>query len=287
MCNMRSVEALETKGTMYSFDGSRSKLLRTAEDHPIPGVSRVAYPGLVMAYSGIEVGNVDYRFIDGIDEESGQPGDIGSVLANRQKLLRSLPITRYVLQRVKLGGDFEDLSAIEPEDLQSVYETDGLITDRPGIALGLNPADCAPMVIFDKEATVLGLIHVGRQGIDSGIHVASVNYIQDTYDVKPEDVRVYFGPAIHEKSYHYPGISAEQLADPKWSAFINRRRGNYHIDTLGRAVNDLAEAGIDPSTQIAISSIDTASDKRYFSHVRSKHTGEPIGRNGFSAVLVD
>jgi copper oxidase (laccase) domain-containing protein len=177
-----------------------------------------------------------------------------------------------------------DLSNIADDELEEEYATDGLFINRPGVALMLNPADCIAMALYSKNDPVLGVIHAGRHGVDGGIHEASVNHMADNHGIAKSDIRAYFSPSIRQESYYYPAISAEQLADPKWKKFIDKRGGNYHIDLVARVVKDLVELDIDPRN-IQMTPIDVGADARYFSHSRSKRTGESVGRNGFAAMI--
>ncbi len=239
-----------------------------------PDIIHIAEPHAQVVYGGIEVGNVDSRF-----------GSAETVAENRSKLLSPMNPANYVLQIVQLGSEFVDLSGIRSEDLDDTYPTDGLFINRPGIALGLNPADCNAITMYDgREGRALGLIHAGRQGVDGDIHLAALDNLVKEHKVAKEDVRMHFAPSIRKGSYYYPTIAAEQLADPRWQPFIDLRRGNYHLDLVGRIVKELTDAGIEPS-QMEINPIDTGSDGRYFSWVRSKREGVPIGRNSVAAML--
>lgn len=255
-----------------------STIMTSVEPISTPsGVTQFEHGPLTIAYSGIDFGNVDVR---------PRFGDPESAIVNQARLLRGFRASRFVLQEVRLRPQFEDLSGTPDEELSDRYQTDGLIIDRPGIALGLNPADCNSMTIFDRNGGVAGLIHAGRQGVDGDIHLASLAHLVDKHSIAREDIGIHFGPSIREESYYYPteGFSAEQLADPKWKTFIDKRAGSYHIDLLGRIVKDVVEAGIEPD-QIEIVPVDTGADSRYFSHTRSKRTGEPHGRNGHVVMI--
>ncbi len=178
-----------------------------------------------------------------------------------------------------------DLSDIDDDSLAHVYETDGLFINRPSIAVGLNTADCNAITMYDsRHGSVLGLIHAGRQGVDGDIHLAALENMTVRHGVAKEDIRMHFAPSVHEASYYYPSLPAEQLADPKWFRFIKFRDGNHHIDLLGRVVQELTDAGIEPA-QMDVSPIDVGADRRFFSHVRSKRENTPFGRNGVAAML--
>lgn len=239
-----------------------------------PDVIHISEPYAQVVYGGVDVGNVDSRF-----------GSPESVAANRSRLLSHMNPARYVLQIVQLGSEFVDLSGATDDDLEETYPTDGLFINRPGVALGLNPADCNAITMYDgREGRALGLIHAGRQGVDGDIHLAALENLVTGHKVAKEDVRMHFAPSIRQASYYYPTIAAEQLADPRWQPFIDLRKSNYHLDLVGRIVKEFTDAGIDPA-QMEISPIDTGADSRYFSWVRSKREGVPLGRNSVAAML--
>ncbi|HVV66802.1 MAG TPA: polyphenol oxidase family protein [Candidatus Saccharimonadales bacterium] len=237
-------------------------------------ITHIVEPYAEIAYSGKLLGNVDWsRF-----------GDPAQAAENRQKLIDTLHPAKYVLQIVQMGTEFTDLGGLADEELAETYKTDGLFIDRPGVALGLNPADCNAVTMYDAEAgSILGLIHAGRQGIKGEIHLAALEKIL-AHGVKKPDVRVHMGPSVRQDSYYFDSIDPEQLADPAWKSFIERRGGKYHVDLVGRLIRDLADAGVEPA-QMEVSPIDVAADPHYFSHVRSCRTGEQIGRNGVVAML--
>ena len=54
-------------------------------------------------------------------------------------------------------------------------EADALVTDRPGVALGVVCADCAPVLIADPEAGVIGCSHAGWRGALAGVIEATVS----------------------------------------------------------------------------------------------------------------
>ena len=44
-----------------------------------------------------------------------------------------------------------------------------MVTDRPGLALGILTADCAPVLLCDGKARVVGAAHAGWNGAQSGV----------------------------------------------------------------------------------------------------------------------
>lgn len=246
------------------------------------GVTQVDCGPVAVAYSGTEFGNVDVRF-------DSPP----SVATERQRrLYLCLGVSQLALEEVQMGSEVTDLSDIADEDLDERHRVDGLIINRPGIALGLNPADCNAMTIYDKTGGVTGLIHVGRQGVDGDIHLSSLTYLMDRHGVAPENIGVHFGPSIRKDSYRFPQkIAGEVFADPKWKQFIDvdpNDAAMCNVDLLTRVVREITDSsmgvGVDPAN-IEIIDVDTGADTGYFSHSRSGRTGEPYGRNGHVVAL--
>lgn len=71
------------------------------------------------------------------------------------------------------------------------------------------------------------------------MYVAALEHLPSAYEVPKKHMGMIFAPAIRQASYFFPHIPTEQLADTKWSGFIEYRDGNYYVDLLGRIVRDL------------------------------------------------
>ncbi len=238
------------------------------------GIIHIVEPYLEIAYSGMEIGNLDTRF-----------GSAESVEENRRKLVRVLNPARHILMKLQLGPNFEDLCDAEDEDLEGIYSTDGLFINRPDIALEADTGDCNTIILGDaKHGGIIGVIHAGRQGVDGDIHLAALDNLVKRHGVATGDVSMHFAPSVRKASHYYPTMDPEQLADPKWKKFIKFYEGNHHIDLLARIVKEFTDAGIEPE-QMVISPIDTGADERFFSHIRTKREGTLLGRNGTIAML--
>src|SRR5262249_36159788 len=51
---------------------------------------------------------------------------------------------------------------------------DALVTREPGLALGILTADCAPVLLHDPEAAVIGAAHAGWRGALAGVIESTV-----------------------------------------------------------------------------------------------------------------
>lgn len=207
-------------------------------------------------------------------------GQVEEVLANRSKLQRVVGGGQCVILGVEHGTHLIDLG--QATHLHgTVYKADGFFTTRRDLILGLNPADCIGMVLYDKQGSVVGLVHIGRKGASGGIHQKALTHIVEHYNVPLAEVRIFLPPSIHKKSYHFKELP-EGLAAEGWKPYIHAG----YVDLIGRVKHDLLEMGLQ-TEQITEDPTDVgAANTPYFSHkLESKHLG-PTGRNGIVVRLL-
>src|SRR6185369_4792699 len=89
--------------------------------------------------------------------------------------------------RVRTGDDPSAIARIE---------ADALITDDPGVALGVFVADCIPALIVDPRTGAVAAAHAGWRGTIAGVLPAAVRALVHELGARPDDLRVVLGPAI-------------------------------------------------------------------------------------------
>ena len=164
---------------------------------------------------------------------------------------------------------------------------DAMVTDRPGVALGIITADCAPVLLADAEAGVIGAAHAGWRGAASGVIEATVAAMEALGAARGR-IAGAVGPCIGQASYEVgEDLRAAVLAAGADGArFLapGRREGRWQFDLSGYCAARLAAAGIG---RIDVVAADTAADEaRFFSHRRRTLAGGgPIGHQ-ISMVLL-
>jgi len=78
---------------------------------------------------------------------------------------------------------------------------DGLITNRPGLVLGIYVADCAAVFLVDPEARAIGLLHSGKKGTAGRILEVGVQSLTTQFGSKPESLVVVVSPCIRPPHY--------------------------------------------------------------------------------------
>lgn len=73
---------------------------------------------------------------------------------------------------------------------------DAIVTDRPGVAIGIKTADCAPVLLFDRRHRAIAAVHAGWRGTALGISAKAVRLMGQRYSSHPEDLSAVIGPSI-------------------------------------------------------------------------------------------
>lgn len=152
---------------------------------------------------------------------------------------------------------------------------DALVTDRPGLLLGVVTADCAPILMADAEAGVVGAVHAGWRGATAGVTDQAVAAMI-SLGAGMDRIAAAVGPCIGRASYEVDHDFASRLLadDPGNERFFGEGpTAKPHFDLEAYVVARLAAAGIQ---QIEAVGLDTyALENRFFSYRRATHRNEP------------
>ena len=152
---------------------------------------------------------------------------------------------------------------------------DALVTDRPGILLSIVTADCAPVLLADVEAGVIGAAHAGWRGALGGVTDRTIAAMI-ALGAKVDRIAAAVGPCIAQRNYEVDEAFRDRfLADDAANdrLFTDGLGNQPHFDLEAYVVARLAAAGV---TRVAALGLDTYADEaRFFSYRRATHRGEP------------
>ena len=217
----------------------------------------------------------------------GSKDDKAAVMANREACMRHLRPNSPPLLATCFQVHSPDIVRVGPEGLPDHPKADGMVTAEPGVALGVLSADCAPILLADGQAGVIGAAHSGWKGALSGIAGAVVEAMT-ALGAKRASIRAVIGPCIAQASYQ---VGADYRARFLQAAAGNARyfledaqEGKYRFDLPAFLLGELEQAGI---AEAAFEGSDTAADEeRFFSYRRSVLNGEPDYGRGLSAIVL-
>jgi len=170
---------------------------------------------------------------------------------------------------------------------------DALVTQTPGVALSALAADCAPVLLADAQARVIGAAHAGWKGALTGVTDAALDAME-RLGAKRERIVVAIGPCIGPRAYEVgPEYEARFLdADPANARFFALTVGEDDRDG-DRRLFDLKAYVTARLIGAGVATVDTRPDCTYtqgdtwFSHRRAVHQGETdFGRN-ISVIVLD
>lgn len=165
-------------------------------------------------------------------------------------------------------------------------KADALVTDRPGVALGVLAADCAPVLFADGDGGVIGAAHAGWKGALGGVADATIAAMEKL-GARRERIRAAVGPCIGRDSYEVgPEFPAPFLAQDKANdGFFRpaRRAGHFMFDLAGFLVHRLTLAGV----AVSATGHDTLSaTDDFFSYRRNTLNGVRDYGRGLSALAL-
>ena len=210
------------------------------------------------------------------------------VAANREIAMvqLGLPADRLVTLRQIHGAKVVIVE--RPWRREEAPTADGLVTAVPGIALGVLAADCAPILLHDPVARIIGAAHGGWRGALGGIVDATIARMAEFGAERPR-IRAAVGPCIGRRSYEVGSefqqpFVADDLDNMRFFAPA-LRSGRLLFDLAGYVAHRLRRAGI--ATVEVIPHDTVGEEERFFSYRRACLRGERAYGRGLSAIALE
>jgi polyphenol oxidase len=165
---------------------------------------------------------------------------------NRLKLanILNLDIRQLVFPRQTHTRSVVRLSGIPTNALN---DTDAIITDKAGICLCVQTADCVPLLIYDPVMNVIAAVHAGWRGTVGLIAKEVVQQFNSHFSSSSQNIRVIIGPSIGPDKYEVGNevVDAVMKSIPNPAqCLIKRPSGKYHFNLWEANRQILLECGI-------------------------------------------
>ena len=163
---------------------------------------------------------------------------------------------------------------------------DAMITNLPGVAIGVRTADCIPVLLYDPVKKAAAAIHSGWRGTVSKIVGKTVIKMQSTYASQPSDILAFIGPGICVDCFQVgeevalkfkeTGFDINSLWSFRGPKKGNGMEGGHHIDLKEACRQTLVESGL-KNENIQITGLCTYEDNDLLYSARKE--GIECGRN--------
>ena len=153
---------------------------------------------------------------------------------------------------------------------------DAVVTDRPGMVLGIVTADCAPVLFADAQAGVVGAAHAGWRGAHGGVLENTVAAME-ALGADRSRIAAAIGPTIAQASYEVdaPFRDNFEAKDAHLFAPAPEREGvaRWHFDLPGYVADELHASGVAKICDLARDTFSLS--ERYHSYRRATMRGDP------------
>lgn len=148
-------------------------------------------------------------------------------------------------------------------------QADAVVTDVPGVLIGVRTADCLPVWISDGRSSWIGIVHAGWRGIRDGVAETALETAVTLWKTEASDVIVRIGPGIRRCCYR---VGEEMVADFKTS--VERTQQGWFLDLAHALTQRLIAWGLPPS-RISDTTVCTCCGSLY----SYRRQGEAAGRH--------
>ena len=196
--------------------------------------------------------------------------DPAAVAENRARTARRFGLDpRGVVFMRQVHG--RDVSYVTEAFGEAPPDLDGVFTDRPGLGLAVLAADCAPVLLADPAAGLVGAAHSGRVGTAAGVVPALVAAMRAH---GAAGLVALVGPLACGKCYEVSAALRDEVAAVLPATWSATRAGAPALDLRAGIAAQLAGAGV---TDIRHDDRCTIENAALYSHRRERLTGRFAG----------
>jgi len=209
---------------------------------------------------------------------------LASVEGNRSTFARSFDLQPHQLLTVKQVHGKDLLVVDEPNpDLTHFLsvEVDAVITNQPGIMIGVLVADCYPVLLWDRQLRAAAAVHVGWRGAAEGILQKSVSAMKSHFGCEAADLCAAIGPGIgaHKYEVDRPVRDAFRQGTGFWNEIASETKlGHWQLDISLSCRLQLEQAGLPVNAIQQAAECTCCHPELFFSHRRDNgKTGRQLG----------
>ena len=218
-------------------------------------------------------GGVSVGELAGLNVGYGSNDDKEAIDENRRRAIAAL-LPGAALATVHQIHSPRVVAAERAWPIDARPNADAMVSVTPGLLLGILTADCAPILLADTQAGVIGAGHAGWRGALAGVAEATVDAME-RLGAERERIVATVGPCIAQVSYEVDAsfranFIEQDAANDRF--FVEGPSGKPRFDLEGFVAHRLIIANI---RQVEPLHLDTYADAdRFYSYRRATHRGE-------------
>lgn len=274
-------------GTVGRNEGTMPLMLDRQKPVPLcaPVLDRTAANGVKHGFF-TRAGGVSGGIYASLNVGLGSSDDRVNVRTNRARVAEWLGVTVEHLATLHQVHSPEVVTLTKPLGSERP-RADALVTDRPGLALGILTADCGPVLFADAESGVIGAAHAGWKGAFGGVLEATIAAME-AIGARRDGIVAVLGPSISQKNYEVGPefIARFEEADKDNARYFvpSGQTGHALFDLNNYTVERLRAAGVEAES---LGRCTYGEEENFFSYRRSVHRGEPDYGRQVSAILLE
>lgn len=218
----------------------------------------------------------------------GSADERTAVLANRAAIRRDLGVEGDSLATPHQAHTAVAVYVEQAWEPGKGPRADGLVSDRPGLVIGVGTADCVPVLFADPANGVVGAAHAGWRGALGGILEATIE-LMVARGARRGTIQAAVGPAISAAAYEVgPEFVAEFCTDmPQNRRFFapSLRENHALFDLPAYVMMRLEEAGV--GYRESLDYCTYGDSERFFSYRRATHRREADYGRQLSVIARD
>ena len=232
------------------------------------------------------IGGVSEGVYEGLNIGTGSQDDPQKVRENRRRVASWMGVApELLLTAYQIHSP--DVLVVRGAFDGERPKADALVTDTPGVALGVSTADCGPVLFADPEHRIIGAAHAGWKGAFTGVLENTVAAMEKLGAHSHRIVAV-LGPSISQHNYEVgPEFVERFIADDTANEryfFPSPTAGHAMFDLNGYTVDRLGCAGVEASK---LDRCTYAEEDLFYSYRRTTHRKEADYGRQISAIVLE
>ncbi|HYL57274.1 MAG TPA: peptidoglycan editing factor PgeF [Candidatus Acidoferrales bacterium] len=203
---------------------------------------------------------------------------------NWRRLREQVPALKLVARLNQVHGNV--VHAVTRETAALRPAGDGMVTDEPGVMLGIFSADCVPLLMVDAKRKIAGAFHCGWRGVIADVATVGVDAMR-RLGARVGDLRAAIGPSIGPCCFEVDATLAERFCReiPAATEYARAgRSGKAYLDLRAIVTSQLVRAGLAPEHVASVGPCTRCASAQFFSRraAGGRTTGLQMSFVGFS-----